>query len=100
MGINPQNDGENVRLTLPELTKERRVELSKVVAKYAEEARIAVRNLRRDSNDVLKKMEKDSTISEDDLRKYTKEVQDITDDYIKKIDEILKSKEKEIIEGD
>ncbi|MDD2205744.1 MAG: ribosome recycling factor [Aminobacterium sp.] len=100
LGINPQNDGENVRLTLPELTKERRVELSKVVAKYAEEARIAVRNLRRDSNDVLKKMEKDSTISEDDLRKYTKEVQDITDDYIKKIDEILKSKEKEIIEGD
>lgn len=100
LGINPQNDGEIIRLTLPELTKERRMELSKVVAKYAEEAKIAIRNLRRDTNDTLKKMEKDSLISEDDQRKYTKDVQDVTDEYIRKIDEILKNKDKEILEGD
>ena len=90
LGVTPQNDGEVVRVTLPELTK--------LVGKYAEESKIALRNLRRDSNDVFKKMEKDSTISEDDLKKYTKEVQDITDEFIKKVDETLKVKEKEIME--
>ncbi|HCL80422.1 MAG TPA: ribosome recycling factor [Synergistaceae bacterium] len=98
LGVTPQNDGEVVRVTLPELTRERRVELTKLVGKYAEESKIALRNLRRDSNDVFKKMEKDSTISEDDLKKYTKEVQDITDEFIKKVDETLKVKEKEIME--
>ena len=98
LGVTPQNDGEIIRVNLPELTRERRVELTKLVGKYAEEGRIALRNLRRDSNDVLKKKEKNSEISEDDLKKYTKEVQDVTDEYIKKIDEVLKAKEKEIME--
>jgi len=98
LGVTPQNDGEIIRVNLPELTRERRVELTKLVGKYSEEGRIALRNLRRDSNDVLKKKEKDSEISEDDLKKYTKEVQDVTDEYIKKVDEVLKAKEKEIME--
>lgn len=98
LGVTPQNDGEVIRVNLPELTRERRVELTKLVGKYAEENRIAVRNLRRDSNEVLKKMEKNSEISEDDLKKFNKDVQDITDEFIKNIDETLKVKEKEIME--
>lgn len=98
LGITPQNDGENVRLTLPELTKERRMDLVKLVSKKAEESKVVVRNHRRDAVEVLKKMEKDSKITEDDLKKYTKEVQDITDDFIKKIDDAFKVKEKEVME--
>ncbi len=98
LGVTPQNDGEIIRVNLPELTGERRVELTKLVGKYAEESRIALRNLRRDSNDVLKKMEKNSEISEDDLKKLTKEVQDITDEFIKKVDDTLKIKNNEIME--
>ena len=98
LGITPQNDGESVRLTLPELTRERRVELTKLLAKKAEETRVIIRNHRRDSVEVLKKMEKDSSITEDDLKKYSKEIQDVTDDYVKKIDEIYKLKEKEVLE--
>jgi ribosome recycling factor len=98
LGITPQNDGEAVRLTLPELTKERRLDLVKLVNKKAEESRVVVRNHRRDSVEALKKMEKDSKITEDELKKYTKEVQDITDDFIKKIEEAVKLKEKEVME--
>ena len=98
LGITPQNDGESVRLTLPELTKERRVELVKMVSKKGEESKVVVRNHRRDTVEVLKKMEKDSKITEDDLKKYSKEIQDITDEFIKKIDEAFKVKEKEIME--
>ena len=98
LGVTPQNDGEIIRVNLPELTGERRVELTKLVGKYAEESRIALRNLRRDSNDVLKKMEKNSEISEDDLKKLTKEVQDITDEFIKKVDDTLKIKNNERME--
>ncbi len=98
LGVTPQNDGEIIRINLPELTGERRVELTKLVGKYAEESRIALRNLRRDSNEVLKKMEKNSDISEDDLKKLTKEVQDITDEFIKKVDDTLKVKNTEIME--
>jgi len=98
LGVTPQNDGEIIRVNLPERTRERRVELTKLVGKYAEEGRIALRNLRRDSNEVLKKKEKNSEISEDDLKKYTKDVQDVTDEFIKKVDETLKAKEKEIME--
>ena len=98
LGITPQNDGESVRLTLPELTRERRSELAKIVSKKAEESKLVVRNHRRDVVEVLKKMEKDSKITEDDLKKHNKEVQDITDDYVKKIDDISKVKEKEIME--
>lgn len=98
LGINPQPDGDNIRLTLPELTRERRADLTKLVNKYAEEARIASRNVRREIVDALKKMEKDSAISEDDLKKYQKEVQDITDEAIKKIDAALAEKEREIMD--
>ena len=99
LGVTPQIDGEIIRVSLPELTKERRVELTKLVSKYAEEAKVAIRNVRRDSNERYKKMEKDSVISEDDLKKYSKEVQDVTDEFIVKIDEVFKVKEKEILEG-
>lgn len=99
LGINPQNDGECIRLNLPELTRERRVELNKIVAKEAEEARIAIRNVRRDVNDALRKMEKASEITEDDLKKYQKLAQDETDELIKKVDGILADKEKEILEN-
>ena len=98
LGVTPQSDGEIIRVNLPELTRDRRVELTKLVGKYAEEGRVAIRNIRRDSNDVLKKMEKDSKITEDDLKRLSKEVQDITDELIKMVDEVLKGKEKEIME--
>lgn len=83
---------------MPELTQERRVELTKIVNKHAEEARIAVRNVRRDVIEGLKKMEKDAKITEDDLKKYQKEAQDSTDAFIKKIDTVLAEKEKEILD--
>jgi ribosome recycling factor len=98
LGITPQNDGESVRLTMPELTRERRSELAKLVSKKAEDSKLVVRNQRRDTVEALKKMEKDSKITEDDLKKYNKEVQEITDDFIKKIDDVFKVKEKEIME--
>jgi ribosome recycling factor len=98
LGITPQNDGESIRLTLPELTRERRQDLVKLVSKKAEETKIVMRNHRRDAVETLKKMEKDSKITEDDLKKFSKDVQDITDDFIKKIDDAFKVKEKEILE--
>ncbi|MBQ0055104.1 MAG: ribosome recycling factor [Synergistaceae bacterium] len=98
LGINPQNDGESIRLNMPELTHERRVELNKIVNKTAEDARIGVRNARRDAIEKLKKMEKDSEITEDELKKFQKTAQDETDAFIKKIDEIAAEKEKEILE--
>ena len=97
LGINPQQDGEVIRLNIPELTRERRGELSKLVHKYAEESRVATRNIRREAVESLKKLEKDSKISEDDLKKHQKEVQDATDEAIKKIDEALAEKEHEIM---
>ena len=98
LGITPQNDGESIRLNMPELTQQRRVELKKMVNKMAEEGRVAVRNIRRDADESLKKLEKDSKITEDDLKKFQKEAQDKTDAFIKKIDAILSDKEKEIME--
>lgn len=98
LGINPQNDGESIRLNMPELTHERRVELNKIVAKTAEEARVGVRNARRDALEKLKKMEKDSEITEDELKKFQKNVQDETDAFIKKVDALAAEKEKEILE--
>ncbi|MDR3331105.1 MAG: ribosome recycling factor [Synergistaceae bacterium] len=97
LGINPRPDGETIRLTLPELTRERRTELTKLVNKYSEESKISIRNIRREIVDSLKKMEKDSKINEDDLKKHQKEVQDITDEAIKKIDVVLAEKEREIM---
>ncbi|MBQ6738043.1 MAG: ribosome recycling factor [Synergistaceae bacterium] len=98
IGMTPQNDGSVLRMTLPELTKQRRIELTKLLAKKAEEAKVVIRNYRRDTIEVLKKQEKNSEITEDDLKKFTKDVQDITDKYIKKIDEVYKVKEKEVLE--
>ena len=98
IGMTPQSDGTVIRLTLPELTKARRAELTKVAARKAEESKVVIRNYRRDAIEALKKQEKASEITEDDLKKLTKDVQDITDSYIKKIDEVYKVKEKEILE--
>lgn len=97
LGIHPQVDGDVIRLNIPELTRERRTELSKLVGKYAEDARVAVRNIRREYVDSFKKMEKDSKISEDDLKKYQKDVQDITDEAIKSIDGIHAEKDAEVM---
>ena len=96
LGLNPIIDGQVLRVPIPPLTGERRAELAKVAAKYAESARIAVRNVRRDAMDHLKKLEKDHAISEDEHKKHGEQVQKATDDHIKKIDSSLKQKEDEI----
>ncbi|MBS4207593.1 ribosome recycling factor [Bacillus sp. FJAT-50079] len=98
LGLTPSNDGSLIRISIPALTEERRKELVKLVKKEAEEAKVGIRNIRRDGNDELKKLEKDSAITEDELRSYSDDVQKLTDDYIKKIDEITKGKEQEIME--
>lgn len=98
LGLTPSSDGSVIRLTIPQLTKERRSELVKVVHKKAEESRVAVRNLRRDANDSIKKLEKDKTISEDETKKAQDDVQKLTDKYIKEIDIVMAAKEKEVME--
>ena len=98
LGLNPQTEGNLVRVPIPDLSEERRVELSKVAGKYAEQARVAVRNVRRDGMDQLKKSEKDNEISQDDHRLYSDEIQEITDTYVKKVDEALHTKESEILQ--
>ena len=98
LGLTPMNDGKTIRINIPILTEERRKQLVKLVKKRAEESKIAVRNIRRDSNEGLKKLEKDEHISEDEVKKEHDEVQKITDSFIKKIDELLEHKEKEIME--
>ncbi|MEQ8817717.1 MAG: ribosome recycling factor [Thalassobaculum sp.] len=98
LGLNPQSDGQLIRVPLPDLSEERRAELVKVASKYAESARVAVRNVRRDGMDHLKKMEKDSEISQDDKRLYEDEIQELTDKHVKAIDEALASKEKDIMQ--
>lgn len=98
LGLNPSPAGNVVRVPLPELTEERRKELSKVAGQYAEKARVSVRNVRRDAMDNLKKKEKDGDISQDELRDYSQEVQKVTDDFIKKVDDALAKKEKDIME--
>jgi len=98
LGLNPSVDGQTVRVPLPSLTEERRQELTKIAAKYAEEGRISVRNVRRDAMEALKKSEKDGDISEDEHRRLSDEVQKATDSRIKKIDEILAAKQKDILQ--
>lgn len=98
LGINPQNDGRIIRLVFPQLTEERRKDLTKQVKKYAEDAKVAVRNIRRDGMDAIKKAGKKSEITEDDQKKFEKDLQDLTDKYIKKIDEACSKKEKELME--
>lgn len=98
LGLSPSNDGNIIRISIPALTEERRKELIKVVGRYAEDAKVAVRNVRRDANDELKKLEKDGELTEDELRRGQDDVQKLTDDYIKKIDERVKAKEDDIKE--
>ncbi|WP_128894209.1 ribosome recycling factor [Longirhabdus pacifica] len=97
LGLTPSNDGTNIRITIPQLTEERRNELVKLTKKIGEEGKVAIRNIRRDSNDAIKKLEK-TEITEDESRRYQEEVQKLTDQYIKKVDENLVEKEKEILE--
>ena len=98
MGLTPTNDGKLVRISIPQLTEERRKEIVKTAKKNAEEGKVAIRNNRRDANEEIKKLEKDKTISQDDLKKSQTKIQEITDKYIDRVDDILKHKEKEIME--
>ena len=97
LGINPQNDGKVIRLIFPQLTEERRKELTKQVKKYAEDAKVAMRNVRRDGMDYVKKLKKNSEITEDEQKKAEKDLQDMLDKFIKKVDDALAIKEKELM---
>ncbi|MEG2118981.1 MAG: ribosome recycling factor [Pseudoflavonifractor sp.] len=97
LGINPQNDGRVIRLGFPQLTEERRKELAKQVKKYGESGKIAIRNIRRDAMDKFKAMEKKAELTEDDLKEYEKDLQDMTDKRCKQIDELTEKKEKELL---
>jgi ribosome recycling factor len=98
LGLNPANDGKLIRIPIPPLTEERRKELSKVCKKHAEEAKVALRNIRRDGNEEQKKLQKDGKLSEDELRRTEADTQKLTDQYVQKVDQILAAKEKEIME--
>lgn len=98
LGLNPVGEGQVIRVPIPTLTEERRHELSKVAARYAEEARVAVRNVRRHAMEELKKADKDGSISQDEHRDYSKQVQDMTDQNIKRVDEVFAKKESEILQ--
>ena len=98
LGLNPTSDGQLVRIAIPPLTEERRKEMVKLTKRMGEEAKIAIRNARRDANEQLKKMEKNKEISEDELKRGEKEIQDLTDLYVKKTDEVVAGKEKEVME--
>ncbi len=98
LGINPQNDGRIIRLIFPQLTEERRKELTKQIKKYGEDSKVAIRNIRRDAMDVIKAMKKKSEITEDDQKAAEKDLQKVTDDYVKKVDDQCTKKEKELME--
>ena len=98
LGLTPSNDGSIIRLTIPQLTEERRKELVKLVKKESENAKIAIRNIRRDGNDDLKKLEKSGDITEDELRGYSDDIQKLTDDHIKRVDQLTADKEAEVLE--
>lgn len=98
LGLNPQTEGTVIRVRIPELNEERRAELTKVAGKYAEQARIAIRNVRRDGLEHLKKSEKDGDISQDEMHRESDQVQKLTDEHIKKVDDALASKEEEIMQ--
>ena len=98
LGINPQNDGACLRLSFPPMTEERRRELSKQIAKMGEDAKVAIRNIRRDANDKIKALKKDSEMTEDEAKQSDKAVQDVTDKFIKEIDAVTAAKTKEIME--
>ena len=98
LGLNPMNDGQLVRVPIPALSEERRVELTKIASKYAEQARIAVRNVRRDGMETLKHMEKDGELSQDEQHLWADEIQEFTDNHIKEIDDLLAQKEEDILQ--
>jgi ribosome recycling factor len=98
LGLNPGNDGKIIRVAIPTLTEERRKEIVKVVHKRGEEAKISLRNIRREGNDEMKKIEKDEHLSEDDTKRAVEEIQKLTDSYIKKVDETVAHKEEEVME--
>ena len=98
LGLTPMNDGKLIRISIPPLTEDRRKELTKVARKYTEDAKVALRNIRRDANDSLKKLEKDKVLSEDELKKAMDEIQKLTDAYVAKADAKAAAKEKEIME--
>jgi len=98
LGLNPQTEGQVIRVPIPDLNEERRRELTRVSARYAEEARVAVRHVRRDGIEVLRRQEKEAEISQDEQRKLQQEVQHLTDDYIRRIDEALAQKDREILQ--
>jgi ribosome recycling factor len=98
LGINPANDGKVIRLVFPQVTEERRKEIKKQIQKMGEDAKVAVRNIRRDANDLIKKMKKDGELTEDDAKGAEKSVQDLTDKYIKEVDSASAKKEKEVME--
>lgn len=98
LGLNPVSDGQLIRIPIPPLSEERRKELVKVAGKYAEQTKVAIRNIRRDALDDVKKLKKDNLISEDDEKKYGNEIQKLTDESIKKIDDMLSQKEKDILQ--
>ena len=98
LGLNPQTEGQVIRVPIPDLNEERRRELTRVSARYAEQARVSVRNVRRDGIDVLKRREKETDITQDQQRKLQQEVQHLTDDYIRRIDEALEQKDREILQ--
>lgn len=98
LGLNPVVEGQTLRIPIPPLTEERRKDLAKIAARYAEQQRVAIRNVRRDANDDLKKAEKDSVISQDEQKRMESEVQKMTDEAVKRVDEALKTKEQEIMQ--
>lgn len=97
LGINPINDGKIIRLAIPELTEERRKELVKTVSRHGEEAKVAIRNIRRDANEGLKKLQKSNELTEDELKRFEEDVQKLTDRHAKMVEDVLKEKEKEIL---
>jgi len=98
LGLNPNNDGKIIRVAIPQLTEERRKEIAKQVHKRGEDAKVSIRNIRREGNDDMKRLEKEEHISEDDTKRSVDEIQKITDEYIKKVDEVVSHKEAEIME--
>jgi ribosome recycling factor len=98
LGLNPVSDGQLIRIPIPPLSEERRKELVKIAGKYAEQNKVAIRNIRRDALDEVKKLKKDNLISEDDEKRYSNEIQKLTDDATKKIDDLLEQKEKDILQ--
>lgn len=98
LGLNPSSDGQVIRLIFPPLTEERRKEMVKQVKRMGEDAKVAIRNVRRDANDALRKLEKDKAITEDEHKRAEKDIQDVTDDYIARVDQVINDKEKDLME--